>query len=84
MHLADASVFIACVMILAVFDVSKAVENGKVVEPKIQYTTGTVRCARAHSSCGDVPILLFMDLPIGVTQSPRAIQVLHQATLLKD
>ena len=41
--LADASVFIACAMILAVFDITKSVENGEVVEPKVEYTDGTIR-----------------------------------------
>lgn len=45
MHLADASVFIACAMALATFDIAKAVENGKVIEPKVEYTSGTIRCA---------------------------------------
>jgi hypothetical protein len=32
-HLADLSVFISCAMSLAVFDISKYVENGVVIEP---------------------------------------------------
>ena len=44
MNLADASVFIACATTLAVFDISKVVdENGAVVEPVIEYTSGTIR-----------------------------------------
>jgi len=42
MHLADASVFMSCTMILAAFDIAKVVENGQVVEPLNEYTTGTV------------------------------------------
>ncbi|KIP11879.1 hypothetical protein PHLGIDRAFT_124541 [Phlebiopsis gigantea 11061_1 CR5-6] len=42
LHLADASVFISCAMTLATFDVSKIIENGKPVEPKVEYTTGTI------------------------------------------
>ncbi|KAF9569422.1 cytochrome P450 [Agrocybe pediades] len=42
LHLADASIFISCVMSLAVFDVSKCVENGIVVEPVHDNTTGTI------------------------------------------
>jgi cytochrome P450 len=42
LHLADASVFISCVMTLAVFDISKCVENGIVVEPVNESTTGTI------------------------------------------
>ncbi|KAJ7477078.1 cytochrome P450 [Mycena galericulata] len=51
MHLADASLFISCAMSLAVFDVSKSVENGKVIVPVHENTTGTIshpvpfRCA---------------------------------------
>ena len=43
MHFADASVFIWCAMILSVYDISKASENGKLVEPIDSYTTGAVR-----------------------------------------
>ncbi|KAK7695619.1 hypothetical protein QCA50_000255 [Cerrena zonata] len=43
LNLADASVFIACTMVLTTFDISKAVENGVVVEPSGEYTSGTVR-----------------------------------------
>ncbi|PPQ79518.1 hypothetical protein CVT25_003400 [Psilocybe cyanescens] len=42
LHLADASVFISCVMSLAVFDVAKCVENGVVIEPVHENTTGTI------------------------------------------
>ncbi|KAJ7755646.1 cytochrome P450 [Mycena maculata] len=51
MHLADASLFISCAMALAVFDISKCVENGKVIVPIHENTTGTIshpvpfRCA---------------------------------------
>ncbi|THH18030.1 hypothetical protein EW146_g2895 [Bondarzewia mesenterica] len=42
MHLADASVYISCAMALAVLDITKAVENGVVVEPVNEYTNGTI------------------------------------------
>ncbi|RDB20518.1 hypothetical protein Hypma_012422 [Hypsizygus marmoreus] len=42
LHLADASVFISCAMSLAVFDISKYVENGVVIEPVHENTTGTI------------------------------------------
>ncbi|KAJ6539005.1 cytochrome P450 [Mycena capillaripes] len=42
MHLADASLFISCAMSLAVFDISKCIENGKVVIPVHENTTGTI------------------------------------------
>ncbi|KAF9468823.1 cytochrome P450 [Collybia nuda] len=41
-HLADASIFISCAMSLAVFDVSKYVENGVIIEPVHENTTGTI------------------------------------------
>ena len=43
MHMADASVFILCAMTLATFDIAKAVENGRVVEPKAEFNSGTIR-----------------------------------------
>ncbi|CCM01206.1 uncharacterized protein FIBRA_03254 [Fibroporia radiculosa] len=42
-HFADASVFLTCATILATLDISKAVENGVVNEPIINYGNGTVR-----------------------------------------
>ncbi|KAF8077583.1 cytochrome P450 [Lyophyllum atratum] len=42
LHLADASIFISCAMTLAVFDISKCVENGVVIEPVHENTTGTI------------------------------------------
>ncbi|TFY76167.1 hypothetical protein EWM64_g7846 [Hericium alpestre] len=42
LNLADASIFISCAMALAVFDISKKVVNGKVIEPVIEYTSGTI------------------------------------------
>ncbi|KAJ7283455.1 cytochrome P450 [Mycena rebaudengoi] len=42
MHLADASLYISCVMSLAVFDISKCVENGQIIEPLNDRTTGTI------------------------------------------
>ncbi|PCH44328.1 cytochrome P450 [Wolfiporia cocos MD-104 SS10] len=41
-HLAEASIFLMCAMSLAVFDIAKPVGNGVVLEPKIEYTGGTV------------------------------------------
>lgn len=43
LHLADASVFISCAMSLAVFDISKCVENGVALVPVHENTTGTIR-----------------------------------------
>ncbi len=43
--LADASLFLSAAMVLAVFDISKAVVGGVVDEPVVAQTTGTIRCA---------------------------------------
>lgn len=43
MHLADASVFVSCAMTLSVFDISKYVQDGQVVEPVYEAITGTIR-----------------------------------------
>ncbi|KAK0240536.1 cytochrome P450 [Armillaria nabsnona] len=40
--LADASVFMSCAMVLAVFDISKYSENGVVFEPDTEHTAGTI------------------------------------------
>ena len=45
-HLANISVFTSCVMTLAVFDISKTVVDGKVIEPEVKYTSGTIRYAQ--------------------------------------
>ncbi|KAK7695652.1 hypothetical protein QCA50_000288 [Cerrena zonata] len=42
LHLADASVFLTCAVTLAAFDISKAVEDGVIIEPSGEYTTGTI------------------------------------------
>ncbi|OCH95986.1 cytochrome P450 [Obba rivulosa] len=42
LHMADASLFLSCAMSLAVFDISKIIEDGKVIEPVIEYTSGTI------------------------------------------
>ncbi|OCH95985.1 cytochrome P450 [Obba rivulosa] len=42
LHLADASIFLSCAMSLAAFKISKVVEDGKVIEPAIEYTSGTI------------------------------------------
>ena len=41
--LADASVFISCAMVLSVFNVTKYSENGRIIEPVVDQTTGTIR-----------------------------------------
>ncbi|KAK0501166.1 cytochrome P450 [Armillaria luteobubalina] len=40
--LADASVFMSCAMVLAVFDITKYSENGVVLEPDREHTAGTI------------------------------------------
>ncbi|OJA13417.1 hypothetical protein AZE42_05787 [Rhizopogon vesiculosus] len=42
LHLVDASVWISVVMSLAVFDISKVVENGVEITPKLDPTLGTI------------------------------------------
>ena len=44
MHLADATLFITCARVLARFTITKAVENGQVLTPEPEYTSGTIRC----------------------------------------
>ncbi|KAI0086254.1 cytochrome P450 [Irpex rosettiformis] len=54
-NFADASIFIWCAMILAVYDISKAVgEDGKVVEPTGEYTSGAVSHPKPFE-CSIVP-----------------------------
>jgi hypothetical protein len=36
----------SCAMALAVFDITKAVEDNKVIEPQVKYTSGTIRFVR--------------------------------------
>ncbi|KAG7451799.1 cytochrome P450 [Guyanagaster necrorhizus] len=42
MVLADASIFISCAMVLAVFNISKYSENGVVFEPDMEHTAGSI------------------------------------------
>ncbi|THH14869.1 hypothetical protein EW146_g5523 [Bondarzewia mesenterica] len=43
LHLADAFLYLQYATILAVFDITKVVENGMIIEPAIEYTSGTIR-----------------------------------------
>jgi hypothetical protein len=52
MHLADISLFLACAMSLAVFDVTPVIENGSAVLPEVQYTSGTIRWVEEHGYLG--------------------------------
>ena len=42
LSLANASVYLSCVMTLAVFNVTKCVEDGKIIEPVDESTDGTI------------------------------------------
>ncbi|KAG2351500.1 hypothetical protein BDR07DRAFT_1318991, partial [Suillus spraguei] len=42
LHFADASIWISVVMSLAVFKISKVIENGVEITPEINLTTGTI------------------------------------------
>ncbi|KAG2070224.1 cytochrome P450 [Suillus decipiens] len=42
LHLADASVWISAAMSLAVFDISKVIENGVLITPEVDPTSGTI------------------------------------------
>ncbi|KAG1780027.1 cytochrome P450 [Suillus placidus] len=46
-HLADASIWISTVMSLAVFDISKVVENGVEITPEVEFLPGTVSHPKA-------------------------------------
>jgi hypothetical protein len=49
MFLAEASVFLAVVMSLSSFDISKAVENGVEITPVHEQTSGIIRFALSLS-----------------------------------
>ncbi|KAJ3552901.1 hypothetical protein NM688_g3906 [Phlebia brevispora] len=42
LYLAEASIFISCAMTLAVFDITKAVVNGKEITPAVECCTGSI------------------------------------------
>jgi hypothetical protein len=41
--MADASIYISCAMSLAVFNILKYTEKGRVIEPDMEQKTGTIR-----------------------------------------
>ncbi|KIP11874.1 hypothetical protein PHLGIDRAFT_62999, partial [Phlebiopsis gigantea 11061_1 CR5-6] len=41
-YLVDSSVFVACAMMLAVFDITTTIEDGVPVEPIVEHTDGTI------------------------------------------
>ena len=51
-HVADASVFLSVASILATLDISKLVENGEVIEPVIEPSSGGIRCVYTKSKNG--------------------------------
>lgn len=55
-HLADASIFIACAMALAVFDIGKVFENGIAIEPKEEFTSGIIKCVFMYVALADTPL----------------------------
>ncbi|EKM56470.1 uncharacterized protein PHACADRAFT_253611 [Phanerochaete carnosa HHB-10118-sp] len=67
LNLADASVFLSCVMVLATFDITKTVENGRVIEPEVEYTSGTIshpkpfKCTIKPRSTKAEALILSMD-----------------------
>lgn len=75
MYLADASLFIACARTLATFNITKAIENGEVVEPKPEYTSGTIRCVWSARDCQSRSLNVFL------AQSSKAVQVPLRAAL---
>ena len=80
MQLADASIWLSIAMTLAVFKVSRAVVDGKVIEPAIEFTAGTVRYVAPLHDRPTLPV----DLMCGVCfraplQPPRAVPVRCQA-----
>ena len=42
-HVADASIFLSVVSILATLHISKTIENGKVIEPTVEPSSGGIR-----------------------------------------
>lgn len=47
-HLAELTLFLILSMSLASFEITKPIVNGKVVEPSMVYTSGTIRCAHVN------------------------------------
>ncbi|KAE9404455.1 hypothetical protein BT96DRAFT_853712 [Gymnopus androsaceus JB14] len=66
MHLADASVFVSCVMSLAVFDIGKCVKNEMVIEPVNDRTSATISRPKPFK-CSIKP------------RSPRAIALIQSS-----
>ncbi|KXN92569.1 O-methylsterigmatocystin oxidoreductase [Leucoagaricus sp. SymC.cos] len=63
--MAEASIFISCVMTLAVFDISKYVEEGRIIEPVVDQTTGTISHPTAFQCTIKVRSQKALDLILG-------------------
>jgi hypothetical protein len=69
---ADATIWLAIATALAVFRVSKVIEDGVQVTPQVRYTDSLIRYIR-------YPLVDPLSLLILVLQSPREIRMWHQA-----
>jgi hypothetical protein len=65
---ADATIWLAIATALAVFRVSKVIEDGVQVTPEVRYTDSLIRCIR-------YPLVDPLSLLILVLQSPREIRM---------
>ena len=64
-------------MTLAVFDIKRVVEDGHVIEPKAEYTGGTIRSVFSHMPCSRVPI------PLTAIPNPSSAQSNHARLKLR-
>jgi len=74
MHLAEASLFILIAMSLAVFDITKAVENGVPITPVHENTSGIIRYASHVNLCLAINLT---DIRRSVTRSHSSIPFDH-------
>ncbi|KAG0699878.1 cytochrome P450 [Suillus ampliporus] len=51
LHIADVSVWISAVMSLAVFDISKVIENGVEITPELDHSSGTISHPKPFKCC---------------------------------
>jgi hypothetical protein len=70
--MAEASIFINCASILAVFDISKKVVDGVEVTPIHEQLTGTIRCVTSYFL--SIPQIIFSSTPHHC-QPPEAVYV---------
>lgn len=61
--MADESIFISCAMTLAVFNVSKCEEDGQVIEPIVDQTTGTIRYDSQHTGSSSITVTYTFQSP---------------------